>query len=279
MIKILIVDDDINVHRILTMIINHEGVATVMDNVITDGNDVIEAIEEEKPDIVIIDLLMPKKDGISAVKEIKKTYDNIQFVMLSQVTSKDMVAKAYEAGIEFYINKPINAIEVKTVLKKVIEKIQMEIKLNQIKTLIGTEKHTSSPKINEDAYMDKIKYIMKRIGILGEAGCEDIIKTIEYMIANKDALATYTLKEIFEKISSKPKSVEQRIRRTAFMALNNLANIGIEDYMNDTFSEFSTSLFSFDEVKREMDYIRGKEKERGKINVKKFLEGIYYYIE
>lgn len=279
MIKILIVDDDINVHRILTMIINHEEVATVIDNVITDGNDVMEAIEEENPDIVIIDLLMPKKDGISAVKEIKKTYGNIQFVMLSQVTSKDMVAKAYEAGIEFYINKPINAIEVKTVLKKVIEKIQMEIKLNQIKTLIGIEKHTSSPKSNEDAYMDKIKYIMKRIGILGEVGCEDIIKTIEYMIANKDALASYTLKEIFEKISYKPKSVEQRIRRTAFMALNNLANIGIEDYMNDTFSEFSTSLFSFDEVKREMDYIRGKEKERGKINVKKFLEGIYYYIE
>ncbi len=40
--------------------------------------------------------------------------------MLSQVSSKDMIAKAYENGIEFYISKPINAVEVKSVLKKVI---------------------------------------------------------------------------------------------------------------------------------------------------------------
>lgn len=77
-------------------------------------------IEKEKPDIVIVDLLMPGKDGLTLVREYKSKYPHIQYIMLSQVSSKDMIAKAYENGIEFYISKPINAVEVKSVLKKVI---------------------------------------------------------------------------------------------------------------------------------------------------------------
>ncbi len=76
--------------------------------------------KEGKPDIVIVDLLMPRKDGLTLVREYKSKYPHIQYIMLSQVSSKDMIAKAYENGIEFYISKPINAVEVKSVLKKVI---------------------------------------------------------------------------------------------------------------------------------------------------------------
>ncbi len=118
---------------------------------------------------------------------------------------------------------------------------------------------------------------MNKLGILGESGCEDIIKSIEFIIEN-NSKDTYTLKELFKEISDKPKSIEQRIRRTAFVALNNIANLGLEDYMNDIFVEFSNSIFSFEEVKKEMDYIRGKSSEKGSVNVKKFLQGITYYI-
>ncbi|SUY64578.1 response regulator [Clostridium sporogenes] len=128
-----------------------------------------------------------------------------------------------------------------------------------------------------DNYTSNIKSTMNKLGILGESGCEDIIKSIECIIEN-NSRDTYTLKELFKEISDKPKSIEQRIRRTAFVALNNIANLGIEDYMNDTFVEFSNSIFSFEEVKKEMDYIRGKSSEKGSVNVKKFLQGIAYYI-
>lgn len=111
---------------------------------------------------------------------------------------------------------------------------------------------------------------MNKLGILGESGCDDIIKSIEYIIQS-DSKESYTLKELFKKISDKPKSIEQRIRRTAFVALNNIANLGLEDYMNDTFVEFSNSIFSFEEVKKEMDYIRGTSHEKGSVNVKKIF--------
>ncbi len=75
------------------------------------------------------------------------------------------------------------------------------------------------------------------------------------------------------------KSIEQRIRRTALIGMKSLANLGIEDYMNETFLEYSTSLYNFEEIKRQMDFIRGKRNEGGKVNVKKFLEGLIIYCD
>ena len=59
----------------------------------------------------------------------------------------------------------------------------------------------------------------------------------------------------------------KRIRRTATAGMINLANIGIEDYMNETFVEYSNGLYNFEQLKTEMDFIRGKTKKRGKVNL------------
>ena len=57
-------------------------------------------------------------------------------------------------------------------------------------------------------------------------------------------------------------------------ALQNLANLGIADYHDPRFIRYSNSLFDFKEVKQEMDFIRDLSNYKGKINVKKFMEGI-----
>lgn len=279
--KILIVDDDFNIHRILTMIIEHDNLGQVIKNQDLDGRNIFQRIEKEMPNIIIVDLLMPGKDGIEIVREVRAKYKDIMMIMISQVNSKDMIERAYSSGIEFFINKPINAVEVKAVLSKVINEILIKEKLRKIQNLLQVDGINEQPMVKnykEVSKDQKIKDVMKTIGILGEGGEEDIILALKYMIDNEGILDKCTLNEFFNKISCKPKSTEQRIRRTAIMAINNIANLGVEDYMNEVFNEFSTSLFSFDEVKREMDYIRGKSRDRGKVNVKKFLQGMLYYI-
>ena len=58
---------------------------------------------------------------------------------------------------------------------------------------------------------------------------------------------------------------------------DNLSENMIEDYMNEIFTEYSNGLFNFEQVKIEMDFIRGKSQKRGKVNLKKFIDGIVYY--
>ena len=274
--RMLIVDDDDNIIRILEKIITDKELGTIVGKV-NDGISALEDLKILKVDIMLVDLLMPGKDGISLIKEAKALYPDIQYIMISQVSSKDMISKAYQSGIEYYISKPINAIEVQTVIKKVEEKINMKKKLTQIQKLFSTEPKAVIKEEKSNSSIDCVKTVMQRIGIIGESGSQDIVDVVKYLIDTNQSMCNFTVKELCSLFNDNPKTMEQRIRRTATVGLINLANIGIEDYMNEIFTEYSNALYNFEQLKIEMDFIRGKSKKRGKVNMKKFIDGIVYY--
>ncbi|AFS77611.1 signal transduction response regulator [Gottschalkia acidurici 9a] len=273
--NIFIVEDDNNIIRVLEKIIKDRELGTLLGYA-NDGVTGLEEIQAQKPDIVLVDLLMPGKDGISLVREVRSIHPNIQFIMISQVSSKDMIGKSYESGIEYFISKPINAIEIESVIRKVQDKIDMNRKLNQIQSLFIKDNNNSEIEKEFDR-VENIKKIMQRIGIMGESGSQDIINITKYLIDTKQSTFGYTAKELCSKFTDQPKTMEQRIRRTATVGMINLANIGIEDYMNEIYNEYSNGLYNFEQIKIEMDYIRGKSNKRGTVNVKKFIDGMVFY--
>lgn len=278
--KIFLVDDDTNVINILTMIIEDRDLGEVIGSC-NNGIDAIQDIIDLKPDIAIVDLLMPNKDGIAVVNECREAGSNTKFIMLSQVNNKEMVAKAYEKGVEFYIHKPVNAIEVEQIMKKVIEYIDAQKKLYKIQNIFSDDRIQGGFSSREDtsSYVTRIKAILQKLGIMGEIGSKDIIQVIEYLIENNENANDYTMRELCTLFTDTPKSMEQRIRRAATVGMINMANLGIEDYMNEIFIEYSNGLYNFEQIKREMDYIRGNTVLRGKINIKKFINGIIFYSE
>ena len=267
--RIYIVEDDKNIIKILERIILDKNLGDIVGSA-QDGITALDEIKSLKPDIVLVDLLMPGMDGISLVKEAKSIEPKIQYIMISQVSSKDMISKAYASGIEYYISKPIDVIEVQTVVRKVQEKIEINKKLNQIQSLLTNETSESNIEKTTEDSIAGIKRVMQKIGILGEVGTQDIINIAKYLIDNKKTMADFTIKEICSKFTDNPKTMEQRIRRTATVGMINLANLGIEDYMNEIFTEYSNGLYNFEQLKIEMDYIRGRGKKRGSVNIKKF---------
>lgn len=274
--KIFIAEDDINVIRILKKIVDDRGLGNVIGYA-QNGTDAIDDIKLLNPDIVLVDLLMPGKDGITLVGEVKKVMPHVQFIMISQVSSKDMIAKAYENGVEYYVYKPVNAVEVENIIGKVKNQLEMSNAFNQIQKIFGGGSTLKvEPAQSKDAD-SSIKEIMKSIGIMGEIGSIDIINVVKYLIDSKKSMADYTIKELCAKFTDNPKSMEQRIRRTATLGMVNIANIGIEDYMNDVFTEYSNGLYNFEQVKKEMDFIRGKAPKGGKISLKKFIDGMIFY--
>lgn len=272
MMKFYIVDDDITIVKVLQNIIEDRDLGEVI-GCKTDAEKSIQEILLKKPDIVLIDLLMPEKDGIEIVNEIKSRNCDIRFIMISQVSSKSMIGVAYNAGIEFFINKPINIVEVTKVIKKVSEKIEMDRTILKIKDMFQFA--DINPNIQKpDTKIQSIKTILSRLGIFGEKGGRDILKICEYVIDKGEKRFNYSINEICEILDDNPRSMQQRIRRTVNRALTNIASLGIEDFMNDAFVDYSNTLFNFEEVKAEMDHIRGKKTTGGKISIKKFIAGI-----
>ena len=279
--KIYLIDDDSNILNILKLIIQAHNLGEVC-GFCASPVDALEDLKYIKPDIVVVDLLMPGMDGITFVKKASAEYKNIAYIMLSQVSNKDMISAAYEAGIEFFIQKPINAIEVESVLTKVTQSLAMKRTLSGMQSLFMTQMQEMIPKVapavpKEPVHIQKVKDILQRLGIIGEIGSKDIINVVDYMITHRETATDMTLTELCARFSDNPKSVEQRIRRTANTAQVNLAHLGLEDYSNDTFIEYSNTLFNFEQIRREMDYIRGRSPKGGNVKIRNFLNALVSY--
>ena len=281
-----LVDDDDNIRTIVGMIIEKRGLGQVIGSA-SNGEDALEDLKETDPDIVIADLLMPAMDGLTFVELARQEHPQIAFIMLSQVSSKDMIADAYERGIEFFVQKPVNSVELEMVIKKVSSSLTMNRAFAKMQSLFQQEVgmgaqpavQTAAAKPQEAAHLVKLRGILQRLGIIGDLGSQDIIQAVDYLITHGEPVVNSTLSELCGRFSPNAKSVEQRIRRAASTGLVNLANLGLEDYTNEIFNEYANTLYNFEQVRKEMDCIRGKSDQHGKVFIKSFLNALVSYCQ
>lgn len=273
--KIYLIDDDKNILNILKLIIRNQNLGEICGTA-TCGIDALDDFSQIHPDIIIVDLLMPEIDGIALVKKAKLLLPNTAFIMLSQVNSKDMIAQAYESGVEFYIQKPINSIEVVSVITKVSASLSAQRTLQQVQNIFMLQNTppSATQETVEKEYITKLKGILQKLGIAGEKGCKDIITIIEYLIEHDLELEDTTLNQLCSNFTKNPKSMEQRIRRTANLGMINLAHLGLEDYYNETFTAYAGTLYNFEQIRREMEHIRGKSFKGGNVKIKSFLNSL-----
>lgn len=113
--KILIVDDAAFMRMMIKDILTKNGFEVVAEA--ADGAQAVEKYKELKPDLVTMDITMPEKDGIAALKEIKEFDPNAKIIMCSAMGQQAMVIDAIQAGAKDFIVKPFQA-------DRVIEAIQ-----------------------------------------------------------------------------------------------------------------------------------------------------------
>lgn len=275
--KFYILDDLISSVKVMSNIIESSNLGEIIGTNTNSEKGVAEILAK-KPDIVLVDLLMPVKDGITVVNEVREVNPDISFIMVSQVVDKNMISDAYNAGIEFFITKPNNRIEIENVIRRVLEKKQMETVLSGIRSVMGQPSPASqyaTPEKSGDEFTAKVKKILGSVGMLGESGTKDILNVCSYLNRNNlNYDSKTTLNDYAAHLNEDPKSVKQRIRRAIKRGLTNVASLGIEDYYSDSFDEYSHTLFNFDTVRMEMDLLRGKSQYGGRPTIDRFFEGL-----
>ncbi|MFD0695667.1 response regulator [Paenibacillus sp. GCM10027628] len=284
-----IVDDDAVSRLMLQTIIEKAGLGEVVGTA-GGGSEGEKVLLESNPDVVVIDLLMPDQDGIETIIRLKERGFQGKYVMISQIENKEMIGKAYQAGVEFYIQKPINRIEVEAVLSRVNEQWKINRSLNEIKesltklSLLNMGQETARKKRTAREVMQPI---FMDLGIVGDSGSRDLIEIIEHLTGHHKADGIPPLKELYEtaarahkvreaEVEKEGKAAEQRIRRTVMAALTNIASIGLTDYSNPKFEHYAPLYFEFQDVRLKMKEIDENEKpEKGKVNIKKFIQVLY----
>lgn len=118
--KILIVDDLEIARVIIKNIIEEHGFTSVGE--VSNGKEAITAYEKFKPDLVIMDIVMPIMDGIDAAKEITKKYNHANIIMCSGVSSISAIMDSFKAGAKDFISKPLCSTSLINSIKRNLEK-------------------------------------------------------------------------------------------------------------------------------------------------------------
>jgi DNA-binding NtrC family response regulator len=117
--KILVVDDEIHVVRLIQEFLTMKGYEVYTA---ADGTEAIQKVQELKPHIVLLDMIMPGIGGIDTLKEIKKIDPDIAVIMVTAVNDEELAKRAVQLGAYDYITKPINIDYLETcVLVKMIQ--------------------------------------------------------------------------------------------------------------------------------------------------------------
>ena len=117
--RILVVDDASFMRTVLKDIIKSNGLATEILEA-GDGVDGVKAYQTSKPDLVTMDVNMPRADGIQALRAIMKIDPAAKVVMVTSVEQKQIVQDAMKLGARDYIVKPFDKTTVGLVLNKVL---------------------------------------------------------------------------------------------------------------------------------------------------------------
>ena len=116
--KIMIVDDDLNICELLRLYIEKEGFSVVTVN---DGETAVKTFEKEKPDLILLDIMLPKLDGWHVCREIRKT-SQCPIIMLTAKGEVFDKVLGLELGADDYMVKPFEAKEVIARIRAVLRR-------------------------------------------------------------------------------------------------------------------------------------------------------------
>ncbi|QEA31368.1 DNA-binding domain-containing protein [Secundilactobacillus malefermentans] len=269
-----IVDDDPSIPMILQQIIEKNMTNTVVGTA-PDADKALTDLVHLDVNIMLVDLLMPGISGIELIKKVHQLKPTIRFIMISQVKDSDLRAEAYEAGIEFFIDKPINVIEVKTVVEKVSQNIQMTQKLENIQSLVGGGATPAPPQHDQQSVnRETVLSILRFLGITSEAGSSDILAISQIMQEQNLSFREIDFEAQYHIDDREKKIMFQRIRRAIKTGLTNLATLCMDDMGDEIVVEYANTLYEYKNVRNEMLYLEGTRSTGGKTSLKHFFDGL-----
>jgi DNA-binding response OmpR family regulator len=142
--RIAVCDDAEDIRRLLKVILTQEGHSVTS---VADGDALLELLVKEPPDLVVLDVMMPKKDGFMVLKEMKSkgVRDSTKVLLLTARTAESDWLRGYKLGADQYLTKPFDiqeltaAIETLLLSSKEQLKVRREEDLNKAQLLSRLE--------------------------------------------------------------------------------------------------------------------------------------------
>lgn len=129
--KLLVVEDDPNLGDILQEYLQMKGYDTTLCR---DGEEGWNKFKKDKYDLCLLDIMMPKKDGFTLAKEIKKIEENLPILFLTAKNQKDDIIEGLKIGADDYLTKPFSMEELLLRITAILRRTQKSTEVVSLKT-------------------------------------------------------------------------------------------------------------------------------------------------
>jgi len=189
--RILVADDEQSMREFLDIMLKKEGYKV---SLASHGEEVLKLAERDIFDLILMDIRMPKLDGISVLKKVKSLSPETIVIMITAYASADTAIKAMKEGAYDYVTKPFKVDEIKLIIKNALEKKNLQKENTLLKQVVRDRYHFNNilgqcpNMLALYDLLEKVAPTKTNILITGESGTgkELVAKAIHYNSPRKD---------------------------------------------------------------------------------------------
>lgn len=211
-IKVMLADDHVLIREGIRQLLEFDGSIEVIDEA-NDGVECLEKLEKSKPEVLLLDINMPKKNGVEVLQEIKKKNIDVKVLILTVHNEVEYLLKAVDIGVDGYILKDAELAELKKAINAVMEG-ENYIQPNLIPAL-------NNRLVSRDVDKDKIDSLTKReLEVLIQVANGMFNKEIADSLNISERTVKNHLSNIFKKID-----VSDRTQAAVFAIKNDIIKL------------------------------------------------------
>lgn len=211
-IKVMLVDDHALIREGIKQLLEFDGSIEVIEQA-SDGIECLEKLKTVRPDILLLDINMPKMNGIEVLEALKAKKDPVKVLILTVHSEVEYLVKAVDIGANGYILKDSGSVELKQAIMDIIN--------NDSYIQPGLIPALNSRLINRDMDKEKLKSLTKReVEILAQVASGMFNKEIANNLGISERTVKNHISNIFKKID-----VSDRTQAAVFAIRNNIINL------------------------------------------------------
>lgn len=223
-IKLLIADDNKEFCQLVKEFLKNESDLEILGTA-NDGLEALKKTNQLKPDVLILDLIMPNLDGLGVIERLASKPDKPKIIVLSAVGQDKITQKATNLGADYYIVKPFDL----NILVDRIRGINMEsVELGKPNATINSQDKSKKLKI-------EITNVIHEIGVPAHIKGYFYLREAIYMVINDVELLSAVTKVLYPTIAEKFNTTSSRVERAIRHAIEVAWNRGCVETLNNLF--------------------------------------------
>ena len=234
-IKVVVADDnELMLDMISTILKNDDDIEVVAE--VTDGVHLLSIKRDKKPDVVLLDLVMPLMDGLGVMEQVRKNADSLEkmpaFIVLTAAKQESITENAFALGASYYLLKPFDSEILLTRIKQTVQDMQNKKSENGNSIVYENKNMGVNKKVNLEA---DVTNVIHEIGVPAHIKGYQYLRDAIMMSVNDSEVLNSITKVLYPTIAKKHKTTPSRVERAIRHAIEVAWSRGKMDTIDELF--------------------------------------------